>query len=42
MLSIGLVISLIVAATIVFGDRSDRGDPPWPGATWSAVHEHWH
>jgi len=42
MLSIGLVISLVVAATVVFGDRSDRGEPPWAGAVWSAAHEHWH
>jgi len=42
MLSIGLVISLIVVVTIVFGDRSDRGEPPRPGAVWSAAHQHWH
>jgi hypothetical protein len=42
LLSIGLVIALVVAATVVLGDRSDQGEPPWPGAVWSAAHGHWH
>lgn len=42
MLGIGLVISLIVAVTVVFADRPDRGEPPRPGAVWSAAHQHWH
>ena len=42
MLSIGLLMFVIVAAAVVFGDRSDRGEPPWRGAVWSAAHEHWH
>jgi FtsH-binding integral membrane protein len=42
LLSIGLVIALVVAATVVLGDRSDRGEPPWAGAVWSAAHGHWH
>jgi len=42
LLSIGVVLLLTVGVTVVLGDRSDRGDPPWPGAVWSAAHEHWH
>lgn len=42
MLSIGLVIAVIVAATVVLGNGSDRGEPPRPGAVWSAAHQHWH
>lgn len=36
-------IVLLVAAALVFGDRSGGpGAPPWPGAVWSADHGHWH
>ncbi len=41
-LSIGVVMLLTVVVAVVFGDRSDRGERPWPGAVWSAAHEHWH
>lgn len=41
-LSIGAAVLLTVAAAIVFTDRSDRGEPPWPGAVWSSPHDHWH
>jgi hypothetical protein len=38
-LSIGLALALTVVVTVVFGDREE---PPWPGAVWSAQHDHWH
>jgi hypothetical protein len=41
-LSIGLAVLVTVVAAVVFGDRSDRGEPPWDGAAWSAAHGHWH
>ena len=41
-LTIGLAILVTVVGAIVFGDRSGRGEPPWPGAVWSAAHGHWH
>ena len=41
-LSIGVVMLLIVVVAVVFGDRSDRGERPWPGAVWSNQHGHWH
>ena len=41
-LSIGLALLVTVFVAVVFGDRSAPGDPPWPGAIWSAAHGHWH
>lgn len=42
MLGIGAAVILTVVGAVVLGDRSDRGDPPWPGAVWSSAHDHWH
>ncbi len=39
---IGLAVILTVAAAALFTDGSAPEDPPWPGATWSAAHGHWH
>ncbi len=41
-LSIGLAVLVTVVVAVVFGDRSAPGDPPRPGAVWSAAHGHWH
>ena len=41
-LSIGLAVLVTVFVAVVFGDRSAPGDPPRPGAVWSAAHGHWH
>ncbi len=41
-LIIGLAMLVTVVGAVVFRDRSDRGDPPRPGAVWSAAHGHWH
>ena len=41
-LSIGLAVLVTVVVTVVFGARSAPGEPPWPGAAWSAAHGHWH
>ncbi len=41
-LGIGVAMLLTVVAAVVLVDRSDRGEPPWPGAVWSAAHGHWH
>ena len=41
-LSIGLALLVTLGAAVLFGDRSDPGDPPWPGAVWSSGHGHWH
>ena len=38
-LAIGLAMVLTVVGSVVFGDREEL---PWPGAVWSAQHEHWH
>ena len=38
-LGIGLALALVVAGAVIFGDR---GEPPFPGAVWSAEHGHWH
>jgi hypothetical protein len=42
MLGIGAAVVIAVLSAVVFGDGSDRGEPPWPGAVWSAPHGHWH
>jgi hypothetical protein len=42
MLAIGVAVLLTIVAAIFFVDRSDRGEPPWPGAIWSPAHGHWH
>ena len=41
-LGIAMAVLLTVVGAVVFGDRSGRGEPPWPGAVWSAAHGHWH
>ena len=41
-LCIGMAVLLTIVGAVVFGDRSDRGARPWPGAVWSTAHEHWH
>ena len=41
-LSIGLAVLVTVVVAVVFGDRSAPGEPPSPGAVWSAAHGHWH
>jgi hypothetical protein len=42
MLSIGGAVLLTIAGALLLTDRSDRGEPPFPGAVWSAPHDHWH
>lgn len=42
MIGIGVAVLLTVVGAFVLGDRSGRGEPPWPGAVWSAAHDHWH
>lgn len=42
LIGIGVALLLIVAASVAFSDRSSEGDPPFPGAVWSAAHDHWH
>ena len=42
MLAIGLAMLVTVVAAVVFGDVSGPGEPPRPGAVWSAAHGHWH
>jgi len=42
LLGIGVAVLLTAVASVVLVDRSGRGDPPWPGAVWSAAHGHWH
>jgi len=42
MVGIFVTIVLLVAGALVFGDRSAQDEPPWPGAVWSAEHNHWH
>ena len=41
-LSIALAVLATVVGAVVFGDRSDRGEPPRAGAVWSTAHGHWH
>ena len=38
-LGIGLALLLTVVGSVILGDR---GEPPFPGAVWSAQHGHWH
>lgn len=39
---IGLAVLVTLAVSLFLGGGSGPGDPPWPGATWSAAHGHWH
>lgn len=41
-LGIGVTILLAALVMWVLGGGSGPGDPPWPGATWSPSHGHWH
>jgi hypothetical protein len=41
-LGIGVALVITAAVTMVFTDRSDRGERPHPGAVWSEAHGHWH
>ncbi|TVR52213.1 MAG: hypothetical protein EA421_14205 [Gemmatimonadales bacterium] len=41
-LAMGVVLLFIVVGAVVLGASGAPGDPPWPGAVWSASHGHWH
>jgi hypothetical protein len=41
-LGIAAAILITVGAFFVLGNPGGPGDPPWPGAVWSAEHGHWH
>lgn len=41
-LGITAAIALTLGAFVLFGGSSGPGDPPFPGAVWSAAHDHWH
>jgi flagellar basal body-associated protein FliL len=34
----GTLLALVLIAMFL----GDNPEPPWPGATWSAAHAHWH
>jgi len=42
MLGIGLAVVVIFVGALLLGDRSGRGEPPYPGAVWNEPHGHWH
>ena len=42
MVGLGLAVLLTIGVSVALGDRSDRGERPWPDAVWSAAHDHWH
>lgn len=42
LLGISAAILVTLGAFMVFGGSSGPGDPPFPGAIWSAQHDHWH
>jgi hypothetical protein len=33
---------VVVAGVVAFFFRADHGPPPFPGAVWSTLHNHWH
>lgn len=38
-----LSITAILVGIVLYGTfLGDNPEPPWPGATWSAAHGHWH
>jgi hypothetical protein len=39
MIGIGMALALVVFGAVIL---SDREEPPFPGAVWSAAHGHWH
>ena len=41
-LGIAGAILITIGAFIALGGPGGPGDPPWPGAVWSAAHDHWH
>lgn len=41
-LGIAGAILITVGAVVLLGGSGGPGDPPWPGAVWSAAHDHWH
>lgn len=40
-IGIALTLALIAGGYMVLGGGGP-GEPPWPGAVWSAAHGHWH
>lgn len=40
-LGIAAAILITLGLFAAFGDGGP-GEPPWPGAVWSAAHGHWH
>jgi hypothetical protein len=38
--SIAAVVAVVGVLTFFFGP--DHGEPPFPGAVWSTLHQHWH
>lgn len=41
-LGIAAAILITLGAFMVLGNPGGPGEPPWPGAVWSAAHGHWH
>ena len=39
---VGFALLVTVAVSMMWGESSAPGDPPWPGAVWSDAHGHWH
>ncbi len=41
---LGIAAAILIAALVAWGlgGPSGPGDPPRPGAVWSAEHGHWH
>ena len=42
MFLVSIAALVLVFGTVAFFFREDHGPPPWPGAVWSAEHDHWH
>ncbi len=42
LLGIAAVVLLTALVAWGLGGPSGPGEPPWPGAVWSASHGHWH
>jgi hypothetical protein len=39
---VSIAALVVVAGVVTFFFGADHGPPPWPGAVWSPLHNHWH
>ena len=39
---VSVVMAVLLLGGVAYVFRADHGEPPFPGAVWSNLHQHWH